>query len=80
MEQTYEREIEEVIGQTACPKGVACHGSAFEVLCKAKDIGVESFVVCLEEKPFVCKFAVPFGYSYYCRSPLRIYIAKKLGK
>ena len=79
MEQTYEKEIEEIIGQTACPKGFACHRSAFEVLCKAKDIGVESFVVCLEEEPFECKFSLPFGYSYYCRCPLRVYVAKKFG-
>jgi hypothetical protein len=37
-------------------------------------------VECLEEKPFICKFAVPFGDSYYCRSPLRVYMAKKLGR
>jgi hypothetical protein len=61
MEQGHKQEIEEIIGQTVCPKGFACHRSAFEVLCKAKDIGVESFVECVEEKPFACKFAVPFG-------------------
>ena len=80
MEQGHKQEIEEIIGQTVCPKGFACHRSAFEVLCKAKDIDIESFVVCLEEKPFACKFAVPFGDSYYCRSPVRVYMAKKLGR
>jgi hypothetical protein len=80
MEQAHEQEIEEIIGQTACPKDFACHRSAFQVLCKAKDVGIESFLECLEEKPFACKFAVPFGSLYYCRCPLRVYISKKFGR
>jgi hypothetical protein len=80
MEQADKQQVEQIISQTACPKGFACHRSTFDVLGKAKDIGVDSFVVCLEEEPFECKFAVPFGYSYFCQCPLRVYIAKKFGK
>ena len=67
MEQVDKQQVEQIIGQSACPKGVACHRSTFEVLCKAKDIGVESFVECVEEKPFACKFAVPFGYLRFSK-------------
>ena len=80
MEQNHKQEIEEIISQTACPKGFACHGSAFEVLCKAQDIGVESFLICLEEDPRKCKFSLPLKRGDICECPLRIYIAKKLNK
>jgi hypothetical protein len=61
-------------------RDVQCYGSHFDVLCKAKDIGIESHVQCLEENPQYCQFSVPFGYAHFCQSPLRIHICKKLGK
>jgi len=44
MEQDYQKEIEKIIGQFNCPKDLICYKSGFEVLCKAQDIGVESFL------------------------------------
>lgn len=78
MEQSHEQEIEQIISLTACPKGFACHRSTFEVLCKAKDIGVDSFLVCLEKEPFEC--SLPYGCSYYSRCPLRVYVGKNFGR
>lgn len=78
MEQGHQKEIEEIIGQLKCPKDFECYKSGFKVLCKAVDVGVESFLECLEERPFKCKFSVAFGGLYYCQCPLRVYIAKKL--
>ena len=72
-------EIEEIIGGLECPKGFVCYKSGFEVLCKAKRVLDESFLVCLEEYPQQCKFANLKG-GYVCECPLRIYIAKKLKK
>ena len=42
MEQA-DKEIEEIIGQMKCPKDFRCYQCGLEVLCKAKDIGMESF-------------------------------------
>lgn len=79
MEQDYEREIEEIIDVMKCPKDFKCYKSGFEYLCKAEDIGLKSFLVCLEENPEGCKFSMRFGYSrFFCQCPLRLYIAKKL--
>jgi len=78
MEQDDKKQIEQIISQMECPKDFKCHKSGFESLCKAKDIGIEGVVECLEENPKKCKFSVAFGYSYFCRCPLRVYIAKKL--
>jgi hypothetical protein len=57
-----------------------CYKSPFGVLCKAEDIGLESYVRCLEENPQFCQFSVPFGYAYFCDSPVRVHICRKLGK
>ena len=57
-----------------------CCESPFDVLCKAEDIGLESYVRCLEERPQFCQFSVPFGYAHFCQSPLRVHISKKLGR
>ena len=57
-----------------------CYESHFNVFCKAEDIGIESYVRCLEENSHVCQFSVPFGYAHFCQSPLRVYVCKKLGR
>lgn len=75
-----DKEIEEIIDQFKCPKDFKCYKSHFDVVCKAKDIGLETFLECLEENPQYCHFAVPFGYAHFCQCPLRVYIAKKLRK
>jgi len=72
--------IEKIIGQLDCRKDFRCYKSGFEDLCKAKDIGLESHLQCLEEAPFKCPFSVHFGRSYFCNCPLRVYIAKTLEK
>jgi hypothetical protein len=80
MEEDLKKEIEEIIGQMQCPKDFVCYKSGFETLCRAKEIGVELFLQCLEETPQKCKFSVFLGRSYLCQCPLRFYIFKKLKK
>ncbi|MEW5746384.1 MAG: hypothetical protein AB1805_13210 [Nitrospirota bacterium] len=75
--------VEEIIDGLTCPKALSCYNSKFNNLCKALDIGLESFLICLEEKkngPRSCKFSVPFGDTFFCQCPLRVYIAKSLKK
>ena len=72
--------IEEIMGRTQCPKNFRCAESEFEVLCKAKDIGLDSYLECLEHDASRCKFALPFGNSYFCRCPVRVYVFEKLKK
>jgi hypothetical protein len=74
------REIEKIINGLRCPKDHKCYKSGFELLCSAKDIGIASFLECLEKKPDQCKFSFPFGLIYLCECPLRIYLAKRIKK
>ena len=80
MKEEVSRKITEIIGEMHCPEDFSCAESGFTELCKAKDIGLESFLECLEPDPSHCKFALAFGHAYYCRCPLRVYISKTLKK
>ena len=78
MGKEHKRQIEEILGRMQCPEDFRCYKSGFENLCKAKDIGIESFLECREKEPKDCKFSISYGDSYFCQCPLRIYLAKKL--
>ena len=81
MEIDHNEEIEKIIAQMQCPKDFQCYKSGFETLCKAEDVGMESYLACLEEHPLECKFSVGFfGDRFYCECPLRVYVAKMLEK
>jgi hypothetical protein len=80
MEEDQRKEIEEIINQFKCQRDFLCCKRDFEDLCKAEDIGLETFLKCLDEDPRSCPVSVPFGYGYLCECPLRMYICKKLKK
>jgi hypothetical protein len=78
MQRDYKKELEKIIDDLQCPKDFKCYKSGFENLCKATDIGLESYLRCLEEDSYACKFSLSFGNAYLCQCPLRVYISKKL--
>lgn len=80
MEQSYRQIIEEMADSTACRKEFKCCSNEFTNVCRAKDIGIKSFLVCLEGEPRKCNFAMSFGDVYFCQCPVRVYIGKKLKK
>ena len=80
MEESTKRKLEEIIGQMKCPKDFVCYKSGFKTLCKAEDVGMQSYLKCLEENPSDCIFSLGYAESHYCTCPLRCYIAKKEGK
>jgi hypothetical protein len=47
--------------------------------CKAIDVGLDSYVRCLEEDS-ECLFSVPCTDSLFCKCPARVYFAKELEK
>jgi hypothetical protein len=80
MEKSHKKKIEEIIGNIKCPKDFKCYESRFKDLCKAKDLGMDSFLLCLDKKSKDCAFMMFLGSSFFCRCPLRICIAKELKK
>jgi hypothetical protein len=74
-------QIEELMGNIKCPKDYECYKSQLKNLCKAQDIGMESFLLCLDKKSNECIFSMPVtDLKKFCRCPLRVYIAKVLKK
>ncbi len=61
-----------------CTSDCKCYFQGIEKPCKARDIGLKSFIECLEEKPFNCASLIPFGDSCYCACAPRVYMAKEL--
>ncbi|MFC1829536.1 hypothetical protein ACFL0O_07995 [Thermodesulfobacteriota bacterium] len=80
MKENDRKQIEGIVGQMQCPKDFKCAHSGFENLCRAKDLGLESFLECLDDNPSLCKFSIFFGDAHFCQCPLRVYLAKRLKK
>lgn len=80
MDKIQMKMIEEIIGKMKCPKDFKCYKSGFKYLCKSKDIGLGTYLECLEKNPRDCPFSLSFGYNYLCRCSLRIYISKEMEK
>ena len=79
LQSEHKEAIEQIIAQIQCPKGFRCYEPGFEHLGEVKDIGLESFLECLEEEPRICPFCVPFASQHLCQCRLRIYVARRLG-
>ncbi|MFH1718259.1 MAG: hypothetical protein ABIF19_12975 [Planctomycetota bacterium] len=80
MEDEVRQTIEEIMGKLQCPNNFQCAESGFKVLCRARRVGLEDYLECLEREALPCKFALPFRDSCICQCPVRIYVFEKLGK
>ena len=80
MEQDLKKQLEKIIDALECPRNFKCCERRFEVVCEAREIGLKSFLQCLEENPRDCKASLSFGDIYLCECPVRVNICKKLGK
>ena len=80
MERVAQERIEEMMSGLKCPKNYVCYRSGLKNLCKAKDVGLDSFVACMMDDPLACKFSIHFGGIFFCQCKVRVYIAKKLHK
>ena len=80
MDEELRKQIEEIAEGMDCTKEFECCEGNFTNVCRAKDIGIDSFLECLEENPQECEFSIPFGNAFFCKCPVRIAIARKLKK
>jgi hypothetical protein len=80
MEPDHEKKLKELIGDLVCTKDFKCCTEGLENLCKAKDIGREVHLECLEASPSLCPFSMSFVTGHLCACHLRVHIVKMLGK
>ena len=78
MNEKQKKEIEEILGDLTCSKDFRCYKSGFEYLCKAQNVGIKSFLRCMEEDGKEYKFSVTLGSAHFSECPRRKYIVKKL--
>jgi len=69
--------IESLIAQMSCPKDFQCVKSGFRELCKAHDIGLDSYLKCLDPNASDCLFSVLLNNRHLCQCPLRVFLAKQ---
>jgi len=80
MVEDYRKQIQQIMGDMRCAKDFKCAKSGFSNLCRALDVGLEHQLLCLEDNPSDCMFCSSSRGGYLCDCPLRVYIAKKLGR
>jgi hypothetical protein len=71
MDKVLQKEIEILMEVLDCPKDFACYKAGFEMLCRAEDIGLQSFLLCLEENSSNCAFSFLQRGFYFCQCPIR---------
>lgn len=72
------QEINEIKKRMQCSKGFLCAKSGFSNLCRAKDVGLDHHLLCLEYAPSLCDFALLSDRKYFCTCPLRVFLTKNL--
>ena len=72
--------IESLMAQMGCPKNFQCVESGFRELCKAQDIGLDSYLECLDPNAGDCLFSVLLSNHHLCQCPLRVFLAKHLNR
>ena len=78
--QAQKTQIEEIISKNECPKDYECYKSGFDNVCRAKIFIDGNLVECFDKGRTSCKFSHHFGLGYFCKCPLRKYIAQNLNK
>jgi hypothetical protein len=68
------REIEKLFEN--CPEECKCRQRGVDDLCYVRDIGLKSFVQCLEKDSLTCFHRIGFGRNYYCTCPVCVFMAK----
>ena len=71
--------IKEILGSMKCSQDFRCIKAGYQHVCKAKDVGLENFLECLEPDPWDCELSTQFRSSVLCKCPLRVYLTKTVG-
>ena len=73
---TYMDDIDNLLDGLGLLKACERYEPGFGFICKAKDIGLDSFVQCQEKDSHLCVFSIRYAHSYFCKSPARVHAAK----
>ena len=80
MKKVNKRVLENLMKKIRCSKDFKCYKSGLKELCEAKDIGVNLVLVCKDDDAKNCNFSVGFASHYFCKCPIRFYLAQEMSK
>lgn len=72
--------IEEIFSKQDCPLDFICYKSGFEDICGAIMDSDGMVVECVDENAKECHHSSPFGSTFLCACPMRLYIAREFHK
>lgn len=76
MEKTHIKQTKETLAGQKLLAECERYKPGVGFICKAKDIGLDSFVQCQEKDSHLCVFSIRYAHSYFCKSPARVHAAK----
>ena len=76
IEKSQKEKSEKSMAEMKCPKRFKCYKAGFDNLNRARFVG--SLIECPRKNPRFCEFALPYGYTHYCRCPLLNYAAENI--
>ena len=76
---TEQKEIlREKIKGCGCTKKVKCIDTDFQDVAPVRSVAANELLECYTDRAKTCKFALPFGATYFCRCPVRAYLYTEL--
>lgn len=77
IEQSQREDIKNKIEACGCNKQIKCIDTNFQEVAPVKNIAASELLECYTDKAKGCKFALPFGGTYFCRCPVRAFLLKE---
>ncbi|MBP7051689.1 MAG: hypothetical protein KBE65_11790 [Phycisphaerae bacterium] len=65
-----------MISEIQCPRQGECCSPGVEKHVRIRSVAGADLVECQDNRSRNCRFAMPFGYSVFCRCPVRKYLAE----
>jgi len=75
--EEHRQKLQELFEQSGCTKSPNCLEKSPEDICPVKDMPGVDLIECTEHTG--CRFALLFGYSTFCKCPVRMYLKKNCG-
>lgn len=72
----HEAEIRRILDGVDCPRQGECCDPNFRKPGRIHCLGDVNLIECLDERGRCCPFGLSFGYSVFCRCPVRKYFAE----
>jgi hypothetical protein len=70
--------IKRKIERSKCTKAIKCIDTDFMDVAPVRSVAACELLECYTDRARTCRFALPFGSTYFCRCPVRAYLFREL--